>query len=127
MSHALASSAQQRHFLIVEPDPLFRLLLCVVLAGDFSDFHAVATYHEARALLAEHEFAAVVAEYHLPGGSGLALYEHVRRESPAVPFILMCGGMQVTLSDPHYRFLGKPFALTELVRAMAEMCAPKRP
>jgi hypothetical protein len=48
--------------LVVEPDPRFRLLLCVTTVDEFSDFHAVASYNEARALFAEHDFAAIITE-----------------------------------------------------------------
>lgn len=118
-----STPALSQHFLVVEPDPLFRLLLCVALSGQFSDFHAVASFQEARALLGEHDFSAIIAEYHLPGGTGLALYEEVRRNSPRLPFVLMCGGMQVTLPDPHYRFVAKPFGLADLGFALSEMVA----
>ena len=120
-----ASCTRRRHHvLVVEPDPLFRLLLCVALAGDFSDFHAVATFNEARALLAEHPFAAIVAENELTGGSGLALYDEVRRTQPALPFILMCGGIQVGRDDARFRSFAKPFRVTEMATALLEMIAP---
>lgn len=118
------STRRNHHILVVEPDPLFRLLLCVALAGEFSDFHAVATYNEARALLAEHDFAAIVAENDLKGGTGLALYVEVRRQHPALPFILMCGGTQVSRDDARFRFFAKPFRVTELAAALLEMIAP---
>jgi hypothetical protein len=76
------------HFLVVEPDPLFRLLLCVTLADRFTDFHAVASFNEALALLKEHSFSAIIAEYHLPGGTGIALHEEARSRLPQVPFVL---------------------------------------
>ncbi len=112
------------HVLIVEPSPLFRLLLCVALAGEFSDFHAVATFNEARALLAEHPFAAVIAENDLKGGPGLALYEEARRSHPALPFILMCGGIRVSREDVRFRFFAKPFLVAELAAALLEMITP---
>ena len=93
------------------------------MAGEFADFHAVATFHEARALLAEHEFAAIVAENDLVGGTGLSLYEEVRQTKPILPFVLMCGGDRVTRDDPQFRFLPKPFGLAELTAALVQMIA----
>jgi DNA-binding NtrC family response regulator len=62
------------HILVVEPDPLFRLLLCVAMASEFSDFHAVATINEARALLAEHDFPPIIAENDFKGGNALSIF-----------------------------------------------------
>ena len=112
-----------RHLLVVEPDPRFRLLLCVATVGEFSDFHAVASYYEARALFAEHDFAAIIAENDLPGGTGLLFYEEVRRLRPELPFVLMCGGIAVTRDDPQFRFFAKPFSIGELTATLAELTA----
>lgn len=121
MITTLSSSNVSRHFLIVEPDPLFRLLLCVALSGQFSDFHAVASFREAQALLAAQNFTAIIAERHLPGGTALDLYEQARRAAPEVPFVLMCGGEPIALDDTHFRFFAKPFGLAEFTDSLAEM------
>jgi len=121
-----SSPRTECHFLIVEPDPLFRLLLCVALSGEFSDFHAVADFKEATALLAAHDLSAIVAEYHLPCGSGLVLYEEARRRQPKVPFVLMCGGMRVCLDDPRFCFLEKPFNLQVLVETLEVLAGAAR-
>jgi DNA-binding NtrC family response regulator len=117
------TTRHNHHILIVEPDPLFRLLLCAAMAGEFSDFHAVATYNEARALFAEHDFAAIIAENDLAGGSGLSLYDEVRRFRPELPFVLMCGGITATRDDPQFRFFAKPFSVAELTATLVEMIA----
>ncbi len=119
------SSPRSQHLLIVEPDPLFRLLLCVALAGQFSDFHAVGSFKEARKLLAGQNFSAMVAEQHLVDGTGLDLYAGVRRASASTPFILMCGGESVTIDDSHYRFFAKPFALAEFANSLSKMIAAR--
>jgi DNA-binding NtrC family response regulator len=113
------------HFLIVEPDPLFRLLLCVALADRFRDFHVAASFEEAAALVTEHSFSAIIAENHLPGGTGLALHEEVRRRLPEVPFVLICGGTEVDIPDSRFRFLAKPFRLSELAEALDELQAAR--
>ena len=121
MSNPSIAPTQSKSLLVVEPDPLFRLLLCVALSGQFSDFHAVADFGEARRLLAEQGFDAIIAEHHLPGGTGLALYEEVRRTNPLVPFALMCGGEPLDLPDPQYCFFGKPFSLEVLGDVIAKL------
>lgn len=119
---SISSSPRAAHLLlVVEPDPLFRLLLCVALAGEFSDFHAVATFKEARALTVEHDFAAIIAENDLRGGTGLSLYEEVRRTRPELPFVLMCGGITIVREDSSFRFFAKPFSLSELANVLTEM------
>ncbi len=123
MIHASSVSTPLGHFLVVEPDPLFRLLLCVAFAGEFSEFSAVGTFDEARTLLDEQRFTAIVAEYHLPGGTGFTLYREARRSMPNVPFVLMCGGLPVTVPDPCFRFLGKPFDVTEFAETLGQMLA----
>lgn len=120
MVHSSAS-ARLGHFLVVEPEPLFRLLLSVAFSGQFSDFSAVASFDEAQRLLSEHDFTAIVAEYHLPGGTGLSLYHETRRRLPTVPFVLMCGGLPVSVPDPYYRFFGKPFSVAELAETLRQM------
>jgi DNA-binding NtrC family response regulator len=105
----------------VEPDPLFRLLLCITLSDRFTDFHAVASFDEALALLKKHSFSAIIAEYHLPGGTGIALHEEARSRLPRVPFILMCGGAHISVADLRFRFLAKPFGLGELAEALDQM------
>ena len=128
MTNSPSSSALSKHFLVVDPNPLFRLLLCVALSGQFSDFHAVASFGEAQALLTEQSFAAIISEQHLTGGTGLALYNESRRGSSGVPFILMCGGERVTLGDSNFRFFAKPFGLADLAETLAAMMAasPRR-
>jgi DNA-binding NtrC family response regulator len=122
-----SAPVRRGHFLVVEPEPLFRLLLCVALSGQFSDFSAVSNFGEAQALLGEHHFAAIVAEYHLPGGTGLSLYYEARRSMPTVPFVLMCGGLPVSVPDPYYRFFGKPFSVAELAETLREMLPENQP
>ena len=121
MSNQPTTPFHSKNLLVVEPDPLFRLLLCVALSSQFSDFHAVASFREARSLLAEHQFDTIVAEYHLPGGTGLALYEEVRRSHPFLPFALMCGGDPVNLPDPQFCFFAKPFSLHEMADVIARL------
>jgi DNA-binding NtrC family response regulator len=126
MTHPSAS-IRLGHFLVAEPEPLFRLLLCVAFSGEFSDFSAVASFSEAEELLREHRFTAIVAEYHLPGGTGLSLYHEARRLMPIVPFVLMCGGLPVSVSDPNYRFFGKPFSVANLAETLRRMVAENPP
>lgn len=121
-----SSRTTSRHILIVEPDPLFRLLLCVAFSGQFSAFSAVARFDEARTLLQEQTFAAVIVEYHLPGGTGLSLYHEVRRVLPTVPFVLMCGGLPISVPDPRYCFFGKPFGVSDLADTLRQMLAENR-
>lgn len=121
MTYLAPSSSTSRHFLIVEPDPLFRLLLSVVLSEKCRSFHAVASFAEAQALLAAQSFTAIIAEQHLPGGAGLDLYEQARRAAPEVPFVLTCGGESIAFDDAHFRFFAKPFGLTELTETLTEM------
>jgi DNA-binding NtrC family response regulator len=126
ITSARPSLPSQSHFLVVEPDPLFRLLLCVTLADRFTDFHAVASFDEALPLLKKHSFSAIIAEYHLPGGTGMALHEEARTRLPQVPFILMCGGARVSVADLRFRFLAKPFGLGELGEALDQIQAVGR-
>lgn len=120
-------SPRSREFLIVEPDPLFRLLLCVAASGHFSDFYAVGTLGEAQSLLSTKRFAAVIAERHLPGGSALDLYAQTRRMTPEAAFVLMCGGESIAIDDPQFRFFAKPFCLTEFTNSLVGMIPATAP
>lgn len=61
MSH----SRKPRNLLVVKPDPLFRHLLCLALSDDVR--------RRGEGLITVQPFAAIVAEYHLRGGTGLEL------------------------------------------------------
>lgn len=118
-SHSVSPT---RRFLIVEPDTFFRSLLRVAFSVRCSEVSAVASFDEARALLLEHPFTAIIAEYHLPGDTGLSLYSEVRCLMPQTPFVLTCGGRPVVIiSDPYFRFFGKPFSVTDLVATIEQM------
>jgi DNA-binding response OmpR family regulator len=64
-------------------------------------------------------FDIAVIDYVLPDGSGAKLATNLMAEKPGIRVILVSGMTEDNVDVPHgVRFLGKPFSLDELRRAV---------
>ena len=67
--------------------------------------------------------ACVISDVVMPGMDGPALVRALRLAQPGLPAILMSGyadaGLRQALQADDIRFLGKPFAMPELLEALA--------
>jgi PAS domain S-box-containing protein len=72
-----------------------------------------------------HEIEAVVLDFTLPGLSGLAVCDEIRRLKPDV-HVLFTGanGAEESIGLTNERFLRKPYRLPELIHALREMMIP---
>ncbi|NDV52437.1 MULTISPECIES: response regulator transcription factor [unclassified Salipiger] len=105
--------------LIVEDDPVLSEGLSVGLGLSGFTADAVATLGDARAALADSDFAGLVLDLMLPDGSGLELLSEIRRGGSELPVLLLTARDQVRdriegLDAGADDYLGKPFDLHEL-------------
>jgi two-component system, NtrC family, response regulator PilR len=105
--------------LIVDGNPHMTAMLQRFLTQHQVNSQTVLSAAEARALLAQHAFRAVVTDRFGPSDEGLALLRYVRQTVPTTPVILMTtfGAPdlhQHALTAGAYACLAKPFRLQEL-------------
>lgn len=104
----------------MEDDDFVRRALACALADEFCIRVAV-NVPEAIALLGLHPPAAILTDYHLPGGTGMDLLQRARRDHPAVRRVLYSGDLPQLAGDeaaiPH-AFLTKPAPIAALLRAL---------
>jgi DNA-binding response OmpR family regulator len=108
--------------LVVDSDPeMLRTLVCYF---EKRGFHvaAGATMAEAKDFFSRRKtWALILAEYHLPDGTGWELCCWVRDQARTTPFLLMSGSPQCATLCAGADYLAKPFPLEELegrVRAL---------
>lgn len=104
--------------LIVDNDP--HMLHTLVCYFEKRGFHvaASATMAEARTFLHRRKaWTLVIADYHLPDGTGLELFWCVRDQAGvATPVLLMSGSAQAAALCAGIDYLAKPFSLADLER-----------
>ncbi len=127
------NSLPARRIVLIDDEPgvlkaltlLLQALGCEVLA--FADPQEALTY-----LKAGVEAEVVLSDQRMPGLSGAALFEALRRNSIHLPFILMSGhaheeDIASLLEAPRTAFLAKPFSPATLTKALAQaMGAPSQ-
>jgi DNA-binding response OmpR family regulator len=112
--------------LLVEDDPNVASTLTERLTGEgFMVTHA-ASVAAAREALAQGRFAAAVLDVGLPDGNGFEVGQHLREVSPATAMLFLTAwsspedrirGLELGADD----YMGKPFALRELVLRIHNM------
>jgi DNA-binding NtrC family response regulator len=110
--------------LIVDDDPSVAHLLETVLQREGYRCTLAGDASEARARLAEREFAVALCDVMLPGESGLELAADMLREYPDLAVVMVTG-----VDDPHiadlalesgaYGYLVKPFQLNQVLITVA--------
>jgi len=106
--------------LVVDDDPAIRLSLTAALEADGHTVTALGDVPEAGEAASKQTFDVVVADIHLPQGTGLDLFRIIRRESPETDVILITGHGAINeavtaLKDGARDYLTKPFVVEELV------------
>jgi len=111
--------------LVVDDEPLVRMLVADVLANDHRLIEEAATCAEARGKLQTlgNELSAAVIDAQLPDGSGEDLVEEIRAARPDLPIILATGFNQETLrhrasASGRIDIVRKPFDPQSLVDAL---------
>lgn len=92
--------------------------------------YGVATFDRAEKALPtlhEEDYSAVLADYNLPGMDGIEFIRQVKKESPAIPCMIITGEGEVAiaveaLKAGAFNFLEKPFNLYVLEGLIREAC-----
>lgn len=112
--------------LLVEDDDNMRAAVARILDHSGIQVVSAADYSEGTAYIQNARFDIIVSDYHMPYGSGLMLYEELRRMDLNTPFVLVSGDMRVTISDQKFRFLSKPFTSVALIDTLRPFLSASR-
>lgn len=102
-------------FLVVDDLPAIRFAIRLALQTISSHLEVIeaANLQEAKSSYQKHPgIVLVISDYHLPDGTGLQLFDWVRRFR-IVPFLLMSASYHAPYPE-HYTFLPKPFDIGRL-------------
>ena len=117
--------------LLVDDEEAVRRLVARALARAGWTVLSAGTGEEALALLDEEgggDVRVLVSDVMMPGMDGAELLATVRRQRPLLPAVLVSGysedALRGELDQAHTRFLGKPYAIAELVSAISELSQP---
>ena len=127
-----ATAADTRTVMIVEDDPDMRALLCRHIEG--AGFHVIAheSASDAREVVEQKAFDAVILDKHMPGIDGLDFLVFLHGRYPAVPVLVITAfGGRVTEQDALARgaatYLEKPFRLDDLVIVLRRLLRESTP
>jgi DNA-binding NtrC family response regulator len=119
--------------LVVDDEALIRWALSEGLAESGYSVRQAATGRETRAVLSDHasDPLVVLLDLRLPDVADLSLLRQIRTERPDVPVVVMTA--QGTADDEAeaarlgvFRFMGKPFDVAEMVRAVGEAWSSRK-
>ncbi len=118
--------AMPMHVLHLEDLRLARDALRRVLARAPYVLHDAGTLAEARELLrARDDWCGIIADYHLPDGTGFELVREVLARFPGLPVVIVTGddSSEVTneVTSTSTRFLRKPFGIAHLEPFLASV------
>jgi CheY-like chemotaxis protein len=106
--------------LVVDDEPSVRTYVSAILQQE--DFRTLEAEGGAHALQIMQELHGgvdlIVSDIQMPNGDGLSLAQAVRKSFPAVPVILLSGGVKPEAS---FEFVKKPFLPATLVRAVRKV------
>jgi EAL domain-containing protein (putative c-di-GMP-specific phosphodiesterase class I) len=124
----LAPRCDPARVLVVDDDPCvlrtaIRVLTRAGLVVEQADSSAAAERK-----LTDHIFDVVLSDVHMPGISGLDLFQRARERDPDVQLILVTGAPELesalrSIEVGAYRYLTKPFGVEELGRVVTEAAA----
>ena len=121
MSQASPERAEARPSILVVDDDPGMLSLAYLLLGEEWDLHTAQTRAVAIETLERADFRVLVADLHLPDGSGLDVLKWARRQLPDLEGILMTGHTSVETAASAvelglHAYMTKPFDTDELSR-----------
>jgi CheY-like chemotaxis protein len=123
-SHREASAASKPlRVLLVDDEELVRIATAEMLESSGHQVQQAASAPAALQLLRQgHDYDALIADYMMPGMTGVALVSEAQRVSPNLPALLITGyaGLNPSLDDG-LRRLAKPFGQAELEAALSDV------
>lgn len=121
----MTSDSAHPHVLVVDDDPVSLLVVQHVLMREGWTVVTGSSMHDALDAVAGlgESLRIVICDFHMPGGSGLDLFEALRDREIAAPFLLLTGvGEQAEVRDERVGrvagFLTKPVHSTDLLEAI---------
>lgn len=120
----LTGSRQPTTILVAEDEQAVRRLVSTILTA--AGYHVLMAKDGAEALeIAESHagaIALVISDVKMPRIGGLELARNLAAKRPGIAIILMsANGNEITIPDPAWRFLQKPFHPDHLVKLVGEM------
>src|SRR6478672_7639157 len=114
--------------LVVDDEPQLNAMLCEALAGMEYDVKGALDGARALAMVPVFHPNVVLLDLHMRGMSGLEVLDHLRRDSPAVPVIVVSGDADQevarrTLRNGAVSYVTKPFNLDVLRQVVADALA----
>ena len=114
--------------LVVDDEPQINAMLCDMLAGVGYDVKGAIHGAQALQLMPVFEPNVVLLDLHMPVMSGMEVLDHLRRDSPALPVIILSGDADQevarrTLRSGAVNYLMKPFNLETLRQVVAAALA----
>ncbi|CAN7726275.1 response regulator [Neorhizobium sp. LjRoot104] len=116
----------QRTVLIVEDEPLIRMVLADTLSGEGYEVVEACNVLEAVAILGQRKVDAVVTDVDMPGGlSGLDLATMISSTHRNVPVIIASGRHRLTAEEipGDATFVSKPYRMGTITALVGEMTA----
>lgn len=116
----------QRTVLIVEDEPLIRMVLADTLSGEGYEVVEACNVLEAVAILGQRKVDAVVTDVDMPGGlSGLDLATMISSTHRNVPVIIASGRHRLTVEEipGDATFVSKPYRMGTITALVGEMTA----
>lgn len=116
--------------LVVEDDPAVAKVLEVALRRSGHEPHMAKDFPSAKAAFAQ-DWDAIILDLNLPGGSGLELLRHLRRElGKSTPVLVLSGLKQErsaveALALGAQEYLTKPFSPGELLKRLERYVAAR--
>jgi len=115
-----------RRILLIDDEPAFLQSLALFLEDAGHEVLTAVDASHALEVLDLHQPDAIVCDMRMPGMQGLEFYHRVRQNLKwhAIPFILLTGAMEQTLSDHGAELgiratLGKPFEPEDLLALLS--------
>ncbi|CAN5185741.1 hypothetical protein BH10PSE3_BH10PSE3_17660 [soil metagenome] len=113
--------------LVVEDEPLVRLITSEILID--AGFQVIEAAHaeQALAILEQAPVALVLTDVDMPGElDGLALRGVLRERAPGLPVIVTSGGVRLGALQPHLGgpFIAKPFTADALIATVTTYLTP---
>ena len=119
------------HILIVDDDRFFTKVFKIILTGEAYEVSCAASLKEARGLLRQNRFDAIVSDLRMADSNdGIALLRELRAENNSIPFIMLTGygeveNYMVAMNAGATDYLNKPVQADELL-SVIERCLKRR-
>lgn len=127
-SDRVAAEGERPAILLVDDEESLLLVYSEALGSKYAVTTATSA-KEAEFKLRKQNFRAIVSDHLMPGGNGMGLLVRVREEYPEMQRLLVTGYMKPEMllrsvnEAAIFRYLLKPVALSDLVRAVDEAVA----